>query len=367
MQREELAAWLRLAETPHLGRDAVRRLLAAFGSPQAVIEAPPQAIGNAAGPLAVQALSAPPQSLGDVVDATLAWLARADESPRHVIVLGDPRYPPSLLEAPDPPLLLYTQGRTELLHAASVAIVGSRNPTAQGAENARAFAATLSQAGLAIVSGLALGIDGAAHDGALQGAGSTIAVVGTGPDIVYPRRHRELARRIARDGVIVGEYAVGTPSRPLHFPQRNRIIAGLARATLVVEAAVQSGSLITARLAADAGRDVLAIPGSIHSPLSRGCHQLIKQGAKLVDTAQDVLEEIGWGPEPPAVNVPGSRRAGADDPVIRALGHDPVSLDGLVGRTGWAAQALSARLLELELDGQVARLPGQLFQRVSGR
>lgn len=366
MEREELAAWLRLAETPHLGRDAVRRLLGAFGSPQAVLEASPQAIGNVAGPGAVQALSAPPESLDVVVHATLAWLAQA-ESSRHVIVLGDPLYPPALLEAPDPPLLLYAQGRTELLHATSVAIVGSRNPTAQGAENARAFAATLSQAGVAIVSGLALGIDGAAHDGALQGAGSTVAVVGTGPDIVYPRRHRELARRIARDGLILGEYAVGSPSRALHFPQRNRIIAGLARATLVVEAAVQSGSLITARLAADAGRDVLAIPGSIHSPLSRGCHQLIKQGAKLVDTAQDVLEEIGWGLPTPAVGASGSRRAGGDDPVIIALGHDPVSLDGLVGRTGWAAQALTARLLELELDGQVARLPGQLFQRRSDR
>src|SRR5436190_251293 len=205
MDRDELTAWLRLAETPNLGRDAARRLLAAFGSPQAVIEAPAAALGDIAGARAAQALVHPPESLAALIEATLAWHDQADVAPRHVIPLGDPRYPAALLEAPDPPLLLYAQGRAELLAAASVAIVGSRNPTGQGADNARAFAAALSQAGLTIVSGLALGIDGAAHEGALQGPGSTIAVVGTGLDIVYPRRHRDLARRIVADGLMLSE------------------------------------------------------------------------------------------------------------------------------------------------------------------
>jgi DNA processing protein len=213
------------------------------------------------------------------------------------------------------------------------------------------------------VSGLALGIDGAAHDGALGGSGSTIAVVGTGLDTTYPKRHAELARRIAREGLIVSEYSLGMPPLPANFPARNRIIAGLSRGTLVVEAALQSGSLITARLAAEAGREVFAMPGSLHSPQARGCHALIKQGAKLVETAQDIFEELGLiVPRPDAAPAaPDERRA---DALLEALGFDPMSLDELVNRTGQGAAELSARLLELELDGQVVRLPGQLFQRV---
>jgi len=242
-------------------------------------------------------------------------------------------------------------------------VVGSRNPSPQGVENARAFAAHLSQAGFTVVSGLALGIDGAAHEGALQGQAGTVAVVGTGLDRVYPRRHLDLAHRIANHGAIVSELPLGTPALPANFPLRNRIIAGLTQGTLVVEAALQSGSLITARLAAESGREVFAIPGSIHAPQSRGCHLLIKQGAKLVDSAQDILEELKAG----FTGTPGPATAGkasrTGDPLLEALGHDPASLDALAARTGWPAAALNTRLLELELEGQVARLPGQLFQR----
>ena len=275
-----------------------------------------------------------------------------------------PSYPPLLLETADPPLLLYLQGNASLLAAHSLAVVGSRNPTPQGTENARSFSTHLSQAGMTIVSGLALGVDGAAHEGGLTGPGRTVAVVGTGLDRVYPRRHLDLARRIASHGLIISEYSLGTPPLPPNFPMRNRIIAGLTRGTLVVEAALQSGSLITARLASEAGRDVFAIPGSIHSPQSRGCHALIKQGAKLVDSAQDVLEELppqGFFASSFTEPTPVPQN---DDPLLHALGFDPVTLDALVARTGWPAPLLNTRLLELELAGQVARLPGQLFQRV---
>jgi DNA processing protein len=257
---------------------------------------------------------------------------------------------------------LYVQGRRELLSRPSIAIVGSRNASLQGVDNARSFAAHLSREGWTIVSGLAFGIDGAAHEGGLDGSSSTIAVVGTGLDRVYPARHRQLAHRIARDGVLISEFAPGTPPLPSNFPMRNRIIAGLSRGTVVVEAALQSGSLITARLAAEAGREVFAVPGSIHSPLSRGCHALIRQGAKLVESAQDILEELqGAGLAPQSAVEAGT--APHRDPILEALGHDPVTLDALCARTGWSAQELSARLLELELEDRVARLPGGLYQR----
>ncbi len=282
--------------------------------------------------------------------------------------MGDPDYPPLLLQTADPPLLLYVQGAPALLAAPSVAVVGSRNPTAQGADNARAFAAALSAQGLVVVSGLALGIDGAAHAGALEGGVGTLAVVGTGLDRVYPARHRELAHRIAaagERGALVSEYAPGTPALPAHFPQRNRIIAGLTLGTLVVEAALRSGSLITARLAAEAGRDVFAVPGSIHAPQSRGCHALIQQGAQLVQSAADIIDalHLARASSRPPESAPAS--AGAGDPILEALGHDPVTLDALIARTGWPAHELAARLLELELKGLAARLPGGLYQRMT--
>ncbi len=360
IEREELAAWLRLLETPQVGRQAARSLLVAFGSPQAVFDASAAVLREAAGSLA-GALTVPPPTLDALLESTLQWLDAGEQ--RAVVTLGDALYPASLLETADPPLLLYLQGRSELLAADSVAVVGSRNPTAQGVANAQSFARHLSHAGLSVVSGLALGIDGAAHEGALEGAGSTLAVVGTGLDRVYPRRHLDLARRIVARGLMVSEYPLGTRPLAANFPQRNRLLAGLSRGTLVVEAALQSGSLITARLAAECGREVFAIPGSIHGPQSRGCHALIKQGAKLVDSARDILEELRLSSPlaaPPSRDAP--PRA---DPLLQALGYDPVTLDALVERMGVAPADLSARLLELELEGRVARLPGQLFQRVA--
>jgi DNA processing protein len=360
IERDELKAWLRLVETPLVGRETARRLLSAFGSPQAVFEASAAALREVAGSLA-GALKVPPPTLEALHVSTLQWLATGER--RAVVTLGDALYPTSLLETADPPLLIYLQGRAALLAAASVAVVGSRNPTAQGVDNARSFARHLSHAGLSVVSGLALGIDGAAHEGALEGVGSTIAVVGTGLDRVYPRRHLDLAHRIAAQGLIVSEYPLRTFPLAANFPQRNRLIAGLSLGTLVVEAAFQSGSLITARLATECGREVFAIPGSIHAPQSRGCHALIKQGAKLVDCAGDILEELRLSaPLSAATSDDAPARA---DPLLRALGYDPVTLDALVERTGVAPAELSARLLELELEGQVARLPGQLFQRVA--
>ena len=348
IDQDELAAWLQLLETPGIGRGGARRLLAAYGSPQAV--------------RASKALAAPPDTFPALLDATLAWLDAGER--RQIVTLGDPNYPKALLETADPPLLLYIQGKVELLGAESIAIVGSRHATRQGLDNARSFAAQLSHAGLTVVSGLALGIDAAAHEGGLEGTGSTIAVVGTGLDSPYPTRNRALASRIAEHGLLVSEFSLGTPPLPDHFPQRNRIIAALARATLVVEAAPQSGSLITARLANEAGRDVFAIPGSIHSPQSRGCHALIKQGARLVESVADILEELRPGAALTAAARPTVARAG-DDPVLDALGFDPITLDALASRTGWPPAELNIRLLDLELEGRVARLPGQRFQRIA--
>lgn len=367
IDRDELGAWLRLLETPGLGRESARKLLAAFGSPQAAVDASSAARREVVGPVQSTALESVPDRLAALLAATFAWLDTDAQEPRAAITLGDPRYPNALLESPDPPLLIYAQGRLELLQCDAIAVVGSRNPTPQGVDNARAFAGHLSQAGLTVVSGLALGVDAAAHAGGLEGTASTVAVVGTGLDIVYPRRNLGLAHRIAAKGLIVSEYSIGTPSMAPNFPRRNRIIAGLAGGTLVVEAALQSGSLITARLANEAGREVFAIPGSIHSPQSRGCHALIKQGAKLVETAQDILEELRL----PAVSASAAPAPlgtpAADEPLLAALGHDPVTLDALAARTGWSAAELSTRLLGLELDGLVARLPGQLFQRLRQR
>ena len=373
IDRHELGAWLRLLETPLVGRESARKLLAAFGSPQAVIEAPTHARRELVGSSQATALATYPDDVAARVAATLAWLDAEATEPRAIVTLGDPYYPHALLASADPPLLLYAQGRLELLQADSVAVVGSRNPTPQGHDNARAFSSHLSHAGLTIVSGMALGVDAAAHAGGLEGAASTIAVVGTGLDRVYPRRNLSLAHRIAAKGLIVSEYSLGTPPLPANFPLRNRIIAGLSRGTLVVEAALQSGSLITARLAVEAGREVFAIPGSIHSPQSRGCHALIKQGAKLAETAQDILEELqltGAGASAAlATRAAPTTPAQADDadPLLDALGFDPVTLDALVARTGLPASELNVRLLGLELEGQVARLPGHLFQRAAAR
>lgn len=378
MEREELRAWLRLVLTPHVGPVTARTLLRSLGSPQAVWEAGPAAWARLVSAREAASLAQVPPDLDAQCAATLAWLesdpaATDGEGGHHLLTLADARYPSRLLEVANPPLLLFAQGRLSLLHAPAVAVVGSRHPTAQGADNARAFARALSAAGVTVVSGLARGVDAAAHEGALAAAvGGTIAVVGTGLDQVYPKGHGPLCRRIAEQGLVLSEFLLGTGPLPSNFPKRNRLVAALTQGTLVVEAAVQSGSLITARLALEMGREVLAIPGSIHSPQSRGCHALIRQGAKLVETAQDVLEELrlpeGRGTPGDAQGALSWDAAEADevstDPVLQAMGYDPVSQEALSARTGWGPAELGARLLELELLGQVARLPGQLFQRV---
>ena len=385
MDHDELGAWLRLTLTPGIGNGAARRLLARFGLPQSIFQQTEAALQLCVPAAQAKALREIPQGWEALWQTTAQWLASAVPlgPARAIVSLGDLRYPQALLDTEDPPLLLYLMGPASLLEHQPfpsdrcLAVVGSRNPTAQGAENARLFARALHSAGLTIVSGLALGVDAAAHEGALDSAtppcarAATIAVVGTGLDRVYPRKNLDLAHRIAAHGLIVSEYPLGTPPLPGNFPKRNRIISGLSQGTLVVEAALASGSLITARMAAEQGREVFAIPGSIHAPQSRGCHALIRQGAKLVESAQDVLEEL----KIPATTMSGLPHEGAnaagvavsdgtEDPVLAALGYDPMGLDALVARTGMGASALQVALLELELNGSIARLPGGVFQRV---
>jgi len=362
MERSELAAWLRLTSTPGVGNTHARRLLAAFGSPESVLSASAAALLPWVGERLALAISTATDHPGHLFASTCHWL---DGQPqRHVLALGDPRYPSALLQTEDPPLLLYVQGQLAALQAArSLAMVGSRNPTPQGLDNAHALARALSDAGVCVVSGLALGIDGAAHEGALAGGSPTIAVVGTGLDRVYPKRHLDLARRIVEHGALVSEYPIGTPPLAPNFPKRNRIIAGLTQGTLVVEAALQSGSLITAEQALQMGREVFAMPGSIHAPQSKGCHALIRQGAKLVESAQDILEDLRWRDHDTPPLDPSTHLAPAETPLLKALGFDPCSLDRLQARTGTNTATLQAELLELELKGSVKRLPGGLFQR----
>ncbi|MDP2419043.1 MAG: DNA-processing protein DprA [Hydrogenophaga sp.] len=368
MGSDELASWLRLLLTPGVGNGSARKLLATFGLPEAVFRQSPPALRAVVGPKPAQALLTPPEGLDAAVERLQTWLTEA--SNRHVLTLGDARYPPELLQMADPPLMLYVLGDLDALnHPRRLAIVGSRNPTPQGAANARQFARALGEAGVCVVSGLALGVDGAAHEGALDADAPTIAVVGTGLDRVYPKQHRSLAHRIVARGAVVSEYALGTPPLPANFPQRNRIIAGLSQGTLVVEAAVQSGSLITARLAAEQGREVFAIPGSIHAPQARGCHALIRQGAKLVESAQDILEDLRITEAPSARAADVFKDSGTEQPtepdeLLSAMGFDPVSLDALQARTGLPTATLQARLLELELQDHVGRLPGGLLQRI---
>lgn len=398
MEDREFTAWFRLAHAPGLSRRAARALLSALGSAEAVMAASPAQWQAVVGPGPAQIRSDLHAGALDAREALARawWTGAAD---RWVLPLGDARYPEPLLRSDDPPLLLYASGAAAALPALqgpSLSIVGSRQATPEGLANARAFARACSQGGWPVVSGLAIGIDAAAHEGALDGPSATVAVVGTGLDIVYPRRHQALAERIAAHGVLISEFPPGTPPRAEHFPMRNRIIATLSEGTLVAEAALPSGSLITARLAVEAGREVFAIPGSIHSPHSRGCHALIRQGAKLVETIDDVLDEwpmraLGsrsttaagladaaapaWRRQATPEARPDARRAPceADDPVetasesddsvLQALGYAPVTLDALANRTGMPAATLSARLLALELQQRVARLPGGLFQR----
>jgi DNA processing protein len=368
---EEARAWLRLVCTPGVSSAMARTLLAQIGLPQAVLSAGLSTLGKLVGKDVALKLTSELQAEDrQRIDAALAWL---ELGAGFLVTLADSDYPKQLLNIADPPVLLYARGDRALLARDAVAIVGSRNPTPQGERNAEDFARALSQAGLAVVSGLALGVDAAAHRGGLAGEGSTIAVIGTGIDRVYPSRNKELAHDIAGRGLILTEYAFGTPPLKENFPRRNRIISGLSHGVLVVEAAVQSGSLITARMAGEQGREVLAIPGSIHSPQSRGCHALIKQGAKLVESAEDVLEELRLQARRARVSADDSRdEQEADHPVptspfgklLAAMGYEPIDMDELCRRTGEDAATLSAQLLELELEGRVGRLSGGRFQRI---
>ncbi|BCQ21913.1 DNA-protecting protein DprA [Caballeronia sp. NK8] len=384
LDAEELRAWLRLAHAKGLRPLALRTLLGAFGGPREVLSESFASLAKTADASAAEAVLAPPSEIEGVafehyIEEVLAW---ASEPGNHLLTLADAGYPQALLTMPDPPPLLYAKGRLELLQARAVAIVGSRHATPQGLEDARRFARALSDAGLAVVSGLALGIDASAHRGALEGATGTISVIGTGADLVYPAAHHTLAHEIARDGAILSEWPLGTPARSANFPQRNRLIAGLSGGVLIVEAAMRSGSLITARLANEMGRDVFAMPGSVHAPLSQGCHRLIKQGAKLVETPEDVLEEFGFTPASAAAAAAkraklrsvsaswASARAAesvmsADAArVLDALGHAPATLEILATRTDLDGAALQGALLQLELSGQVAALAGGRYAAV---
>jgi len=376
--QQELSAWLRLMLTDGVGNTTARKLLSTFGLPLAIFEQPITALGQVVSERQAQALQRKPEGLDKQVQLCNEWLAldaRTDYRTRRIVTLGDALYPSALLTLPDPPLVLWLLGRIDLLEAhgwpAAISMVGSRNPTQQGDKNAFAFANSFVDAGLCVVSGMALGIDAAAHSGALHGSPDsllTIAVVGTGLDRVYPKQNLELAHRIADHGLVVSEFPLGSPPTAANFPKRNRLIAALGLGTLVVEAALQSGSLITARECLEVGKDVFAIPGSIHVAQSKGCHALIKQGAKLVESAADVLEEL---------RIPAAGQAGrglqgtpgfqispahSQHPLVLAMGFDPVSFDVLQARVDMEASALQVQLLELELDNVIIRVPGGLYQ-----
>jgi DNA processing protein len=341
-----------------LGDAALRKLLAALGSPERVLGARHAELRNF--------VSAEIASLicgGGNADATQQALTWLSDPANHAVTLGDTDYPQLLLQTADPPPLLYVKGRLDLLNHPALAVVGSRNATAQGTNNATDFARALSDAGITIVSGLALGIDAAAHRGGLAGPGSSVAVIGTGLDVVYPARNKALAHELAERGALVSEFPLGTPPLGSNFPRRNRLISGMSLGCLVVEAALQSGSLITARLANEQGREVFALPGSIHSPLAKGCHALIKQGAKLVDNANDILEELKLAAGSSATR--DAPELDADQALLLDhLGYEPCGLDALCGRAGLGAEVVSGLLLKLELQGMVESLPGGRYQRV---
>jgi len=359
-------AWASLQLLHGLPARTLVTLLKHFGGPVELRGASRQSLAKVVSSEVALAIERGPDPA--LLETTLEWLSAAGHG---LVAWGDADYPSALLAIADPPFVFYYAGRRELLNRPGIAIVGSRNATPQGLEHAEAFAAALSAAGLTIVSGLANGIDAAAHRGGLAAVGSSIAVIGTGLDRVYPASNRDLAQRLECDGGVLSEFAMETPPLPENFPRRNRVISGLSRGVLVVEATLNSGSLITARLAAEQGREVFAIPGSIHSPFSKGAHRLIRDGAKLVETAQDVLEELGVevshetsaatrelgeDSKAPAVE-------GASAQVLAALGHDPLGIDVLARRTGLAAEAITVALVELEVAGCITGLPGGLYQR----
>ncbi|MDD5240612.1 MAG: DNA-processing protein DprA [Sulfuricella sp.] len=358
---DDVILWVGLSLIPGLGGETYRKLLRSFGEPKDIYAAPYAALSDVAGKKIADHIQRGLHQ--DCVSPLAAWLG---DPQNHVVTLADADYPQALLQIPDPPPLLYVKGRRELLNQPALAVVGSRNATPQGLANAESFSRNLSDSGLCIVSGMALGIDAAAHRGGLDGAASSIAVVGTGLDIVYPSRNHALAHELAQHGTLISEFPLGTQGIAHNFPRRNRIICGLALGCLVVEAAIRSGSLITARLAAEQGREVFAIPGSIHSPVSKGCHALIKQGAKLVECANDILDELKWvSPQPLAAANAGLAPKNGSQSLLDALGFDPAGIDELATRSGLTSDTVCAMLLQLELEGQIACLPGGLYQQIT--
>ncbi len=361
------APWIALSLVKGLGSVTYCQLLLHFKTPEAVLAAPYSALRELVGKDVADGIQ---RAMDDPhIAHTLTWLAQTDN---HLLTLADPYYPPRLLETDQPPPVLYAKGNLQTLKRPAIAMVGSRHATPQGEATAENFAESLCHAGFAVVSGLALGIDGAAHRGALKADGATIAVVGTGLDIVYPAKHKTLAHHIAQYGLILSEYPLGTPSLPHHFPRRNRIISGLSEGCLVVEANIDSGSLITARLAIEQGRDVFAIPGSIHSPLAKGCHALIKQGAKLVESTEDIVSELAHvrlpnqsisispnGPSPDWTSLPAEA-----SPVLVCMGFDPLFAEQIAARAGLTPEQVSTMLTLLELEGVVSHLANGQFQRL---
>lgn len=360
--------WLGVALRPRLSWSRLQPALAAAGSPGELLRMPARRLEAIGGRALADAVAATPGALWWA--NALAWLEDAGAAGHRLIAITDADYPELLRQTAEPPPVLFLCGRHELLRRPALAVVGSRNPTPAGAENAHAFAAALSRTGITVVSGLARGIDGIAHEAALGEPGSTVAVLGVGPDITYPKAHRGLQARIASSGCVVSEMPPGMGLQRYAFPRRNRIIAGLTLGCLVVEAANASGSLITAQDALEAGREVFAVPGSIHSPQSRGCHRLLRQGAVLVETLADILEALPKGlVEDAPHRASGIAGKGAADPavdlpILRALGDEPSSLDALVTRSGLEASELLAGLMELELEGHVRRAADGRFQRI---
>lgn len=368
---QDCVYWLRMHEIQGLGRQTTYQLLKAFGSAEAIFAASHANLRKVVSDDIANQIKA--ETVSDQIKITLEWLA---EPNNHLITLADEDYPRLLLETPDPPPILFAKGQLSCLQQPSIAIVGSRNPTAQGEKNAHDFAMLLAEFGFTIVSGLAIGIDAAAHRGALASNGKTIAVVGTGLDIVYPAKHRELAHEIIKQGLLISEFSLGTPSLPQNFVQRNRVISGLSMGCLVVEASLQSGSLITAKFATEQDRDVFAIPGSIHSPQSKGCHQLIKQGAKLVDAVQDIVHElksehfVSLAAMPlkknfiPAKNTGPEEIPHADKALLDLMSFEPVTVEYLLQHSGLTSDTLSSILISLELDNKIASMPGGRYQRI---
>ena len=391
MDEFELRAWLRLILTPSIGNASARRLLTRFASVQGVFDASLLQLMEVVSRAQAEALLQTPVLLDAHTTQTLQWLSTKPNvmhAQRVLWHIGHPDYPEPLLHLADPPLLLYVEGQVQHTLGPAVAVVGSRNPTPQGRQTAVQFGRALAEAGICVVSGMALGIDGASHQGALQyvlpqsprpsttgisrsksntSTWTTVGIVGTGLDQVYPRHHQSLAQEVIAHGVLISEYPLGTPPLAANFPQRNRLIAALGLGTLVVEAAMRSGSLITARMALDMGREVMAVPGSIHAMQSHGCHWLIRQGAKLVESVKDILEELQIPLYKDEGNNPasgGPQQAPAPHPVLDQMGFTPISLDTLKMHCKLETSELQSELLSLELGGLVSRLPGGLFQRL---